>query len=182
MNYTSKLLIAQPTGFSEYFERAVILICEHTAQGAWGLVLNKSAKPVTVKGISKAVGVEINVDREAYLGGPVETNSIHVVHSPDVKVHNTMQITPHVCVTSSVELMGMIGNNKGPEYWRLTCGMSCWSSGQLEGEMSGEKPWRPEHRWLTLDSPDHLLEINPMALWSECVKLTVADTTSKYFF
>src|SRR5947209_13963102 len=72
-----------------FFQRTVVLICQHDAEGAFGLVLNRAT--------GSAVGETIVADLPAvlkthplYLGGPVQPTALSFLHSdsfiPDANV------------------------------------------------------------------------------------------------
>ena len=67
-----QLLIAQPTANSSFFAQSVILVCEHHAKGAWGLVLNKPSTETTVKDLAQGLSITANSAEPVYIGGPVE--------------------------------------------------------------------------------------------------------------
>src|SRR2546425_6013747 len=72
-----------------FFHRTVILICQHDADGAFGLVLNRS----TNNKVGEAVVADLPdvLKEEAlYLGGPVQPQALSYLHSdnylPDANV------------------------------------------------------------------------------------------------
>ena len=65
-----------------FFQRTVVLVCQHNAEGAFGLVLNRS--------LGKTVGEMIVADlpnplKESplYLGGPVQPAALSFLHTDD---------------------------------------------------------------------------------------------------
>jgi len=176
-----QLLLAQPHATDTIFEKAVVLVCEHTANGSWGLILNKHSQTVRFKDIAKACGIESDIMIPAFLGGPVQTDSIHIVHTPDVVLSSTWFATNSISVTSSIELMAEIEAKRGPRYWRLCSGVAAWQAGQLEGEMSGQEPWTPQHRWLTVPCPADILKINPNRMWEEMIQKSVSKSVNDIF-
>ena len=82
--YQGQLLIAQPTSVSSFFFQSVVLVCDHTDQGSWGLTLNKVSSAIMVKNIAQDLGLDYVHDDPVYIGGPVQDNSIHFLHTPDV--------------------------------------------------------------------------------------------------
>jgi len=172
-----KLLIAQPQCQSDFFKETVILTVDHHSDGAWGLVLNRPLKTIKVKDIARSVDVNYEGEETAYMGGPVEQRAIHILHTPDVMCHNTIAINRGVAVTSSVEMLHKIAREEGPAKWRCVMGISGWTGGQLDGEMSGTPPWTTHHKWLTLNCFDHLFDYKIDMLWKTCVKLSIEEAT-----
>ena len=176
-----QLLLAQPQATGTVFEKSVVLVCEHTANGSWGIILNKNSQTVRFKDIAKACNIKSENMIPAFVGGPVQADSIHFVHTPDVVHSNTWFATNSICVTSSIELMGEIEEKRGPAYWRLCSGVAAWQPGQLEGEMSGQKPWTPQHRWLTVPCPADILKIIPSKMWEIMIQESVSNSVNDIF-
>src|ERR1041384_5229815 len=75
------LLCAVPQLVDPNFERSVVLIIEHNAKGAFGLVLNNRLT-TRVHDMAQAIGLRWGGDPEQTvgLGGPVETTRGFIVH------------------------------------------------------------------------------------------------------
>jgi len=176
-----QLLIAQPTANSSFFAQSVILVCEHHAGGAWGLVLNKPSTETTVKDLAQGLSITANSAEPVYIGGPVEREGLHFVHTPDCLSSNTFWVTNNICVTSSEYILREIAEGRGPKSWRLVIGVSAWKGGQLEGEMAGEPPWTPQHRWLTQPCPNNILELPVRHLWKGQTHNAIESSVNKLF-
>ena len=72
---TGKLLLAKPYLGDPNFERSVVLICEHSEEGAFGLVLNQG----TQNQLSDFFD-DVYSNNPVFLGGPVENNTLHFLH------------------------------------------------------------------------------------------------------
>ena len=151
-NLAGKLLIAQPAIRTGHFTKSIILIAQHSKMGAWGVVVNKLARTISMKTIMETVGIEYHRDEAIYIGGPVEPNRVHVVHSLDWQSSGTMCVTDDIGITGDISVLAAISAGDGPEYYRAGIGLAVWSAGQIDGEMSGVAPWKPSHRWLTIDA------------------------------
>jgi len=151
-NYRGKIIIAQPRCISNFFAKSTILIGEHAHNGAWGVIINRifSRLETGLGTVMKQAGIEVEpgMDYPLYVGGPLETNRINVVHSMDWSSHSTVQITKDLGITSDLSVMIAIAGHRGPEHFRACVGICRWGEGQLEGEMAGIPPWLPQHRWL----------------------------------
>ena len=69
-----QLLIAMPTMGDPRFERTVIFLCAHSAQGAMGLVVNKLANQITFRELLEQLSIEtpgVKRDMRVHFGGPV---------------------------------------------------------------------------------------------------------------
>jgi putative transcriptional regulator len=155
-NLTGKIIIAQPAFYSGHFSKSIVLIAQHGEGGSWGVVLNRLARTVTMKEVMKAAGVEYHRDEAIYIGGPVEPTRIHVVHSLDWSSSGTMCINDEIGITGDLSILAAISAGEGPDYYRAGIGLAVWSAGQLDGEMKGQSPWKPEQRWLTTDATVNL--------------------------
>ena len=74
---SGKLLIASPS-MPDYFHRTVILVVEHSDQGAFGLVLNRPSE-TTVGEASPELAELIGDGHLIYVGGPVQPNAVTAV-------------------------------------------------------------------------------------------------------
>ena len=181
MNYTNKLLASQPTTNSDFFKESVILIVEHGQKGAWGLQINKPTDTLKVKEVVRDIGVSLDSDKNCYMGGPVEQQALHLVHSADCVMTNSIPINDDINITSNQTMFNEIQAGRGPSTWFCTLGMCTWAPGQLEGEMGGEHPWTPQHKWLMTDIPKDLLTYNPRLLWKQVVNNCIKEATANFF-
>jgi putative transcriptional regulator len=116
-----------------FFQRTVVLICQHDAEGAFGLVLNRAT--------GSEVGDMIVADLPdtlkkfpLYLGGPVQPSALSFLHSdgfiPDANV------LPNLSLGHSLDSLVEIGEALSPNLKiRLFAGYAGWGAGQLEDEM-----------------------------------------------
>jgi putative transcriptional regulator len=132
-----KLLIAAPALF-DFFRRTVILMIEHTDEGAFGVVLNRASETSVgeaVPGIAELAGGGDPV----WIGGPVGPQSVVILgefaepdESPKLVAGNIGVVDPE----AESEILRA----------RVFAGHSGWGPGQLEGEMEKDS-------WLVED-PD----------------------------
>ena len=118
-NFQGKLLISQPVANSNFFSQTVVLICEHHAKGAWGLVLTKPSPVMTVDTLGRDIGIPVHTNEPLYIGGPVQDDGLHFLHTPDVIVSHTMHIAPNLCVTSSEAMLREIQEEVGNEHPKI---------------------------------------------------------------
>jgi putative transcriptional regulator len=126
---SSRLLIASPS-MPDYFHRTVILVVEHSDQGAFGLVLNRPSE-TTVGEASPELAELIGDDHILHVGGPVQPNAVTAVgdHSD-----------PTTATKLIVGSVGMVDLDDPPEFHRLRvyAGYAGWGAGQLDGELEQE--------------------------------------------
>lgn len=140
-----------------FFQRTVILVCEHNAEGAFGLVLNRS----TGSNVGEMIVADLPDALKTcplYLGGPVQPTALSFLHSdsfiPDANV------LPNLSLGHSLDTLLEIGESFSPgRKIKLFAGYSGWSPGQLEDELKRKA-------WLTHPaSLDLIFEPDPSRLW-----------------
>jgi len=142
-----------------FFQRTVVLICQHDAEGAFGLVLNRT--------LGKTAGELIVADlpytlktSPLFLGGPVQPSALSFLHTdsfiPDADV------LPNLALGHSLDDLLEIGETfSATKKVRLFAGYAGWSSGQLETEMKRKS-------WLTFPATVQLVfETPPEQLWQK---------------
>lgn len=143
-----QIIISQPRSEDPYFSKSVILVAKHGPQGAWGLMINKISANLKLGTIMNAVGIDSVKQDRIYIGGPVDTHRVFIVHSLDWYSANTIQITKDIGVTNEMQVLTAIHQGEGPALFRTCIGSCGWSPGQLDGEYKGEAPWKSNNRWL----------------------------------
>lgn len=148
-----KLLIATPSIGDPRFDRTVILMCDHDAEHAMGIVLNKPVDGLRMPELFNQLEVDSPVptpDRPVLLGGPVDRDRGFVVHTPDFEAEgSTLAITRKIGLTATKDVLEAIASDNPP--WRsvLALGYAGWGAGQLEDELAA-------NAWLVTD-PDEAL-------------------------
>src|SRR5438552_15894982 len=73
-----QLLVASPGLLDPNFFRTVVLVTEHTGEGAAGLVLNRPS-PAPVAEVVPQLEPLVDDGEEVWLGGPVQPNAVLVL-------------------------------------------------------------------------------------------------------
>jgi putative transcriptional regulator len=153
IDLTHHFLIAMPNMADPHFSRTLTYICEHTDQGALGLVVNRPidmtlqalferlSLPLTDRAISQA---------PIYFGGPVQTDRGFVLHEPAGNWQATLRVGTAIGLTTSKDILEAVGRGEGPSRMLVTLGYAGWSPGQLEHELS-------QNAWLTVEARDAIL-------------------------
>jgi putative transcriptional regulator len=140
-----------------FFQRTVVLICQHDAEGAFGLVLNRASG----NNVGDMIVADLPEALKAcplFLGGPVQPSALSYLHSdaflPDGNV------IPNLSLGHSLDTLVEIGDSFSPtRKIRLFAGYAGWSPGQLEEEMKRKA-------WLTHPaSLDLVFDAQPDELW-----------------
>lgn len=142
-----------------FFRRTVVLICEHNAEGAFGLVLNRNSGNKAGEMIVADLP-DVVKESPLYLGGPVQPTALSFLHSdsfiPDANV------LPNLSLGHSLDSLVDIGESFSvTKKLRLFAGYAGWSGGQLEDEMKRKA-------WTTFPASLELVFETPAEkLWSE---------------
>src|SRR5690349_13489041 len=156
-----QLLIAMPVMGDPRFERSVIYLCAHSAEGAMGIIVNRPAGSIDFPGllvqleiIKKTEQIELPENAETMRvlkGGPVETGRGFVLHSSDFFIEDaTLRIDNEICLTATIDILKAIARGAGPKHAILALGYAGWAAGQLESEIQ-------ENGWLHCDADPDLI-------------------------
>lgn len=153
----NNFLIAMPNLADVNFARSVTLICEHTNEGAMGIVINRPTD-LHLSDIFEQMGIEadakLNLGTAVYLGGPVQNNRGFVLHEPVGSWESTLSVTDRFGVSTSRDILEAIAQCRGPDKFLVALGYAGWGAGQLEREIS-ENSWLsgPADRQVIFDLP-----------------------------
>jgi len=150
---TGQLLVAMPQMGDPRFERTVIYLCAHTAEGAMGLVVNRALENVRLPDLLRQLGIPDLGHSEAirvHFGGPVETGQGFILHSADYVQDATLMVGGGVGLTATLDILKDIARGTGPNRSLLALGYAGWGAGQLESEIQA-------NGWLTAPSDESLL-------------------------
>ena len=136
-SYKGKILISTPDISSDIFSRSVVLIIEHTVDGAFGLILNKKNTKMSAR-LFSIFGFPVDV----YEGGPVENDKIFFINKGERITENFTEICEDYYLTEDVEnvVSAMIDQKISTEDIKVFSGYSGWGSQQLEQEIR-QKVW-----------------------------------------
>lgn len=154
MDLGGKLLIAMPGMGDPRFEKSVILVCAHSAEGAMGLIVNKPAPDLSFEGLLDQLKIPRaprGRDIRIHAGGPVERGRGFVLHSADYHAGGaTMDVPGGFGMTATIDVLAALAKGDGPSAALLALGYSGWGPGQLEAEIR-------RNDWLTADAPADLV-------------------------
>jgi putative transcriptional regulator len=163
INLTNQFLIAMPGMADDNFSRTVIYLCEHSKNGALGLVINRPTD-ITLKNLFEKV--ELSLDRDelaqqpVFFGGPVQTERGFVLHEKTGTEQSPYTSTLSIAgggleMTTSKDVLEALANGAGPRRLIVTLGYSGWSAGQLEEEIG-------RNGWLTVDADPKVIFDTPV--------------------
>ena len=135
---TGQLLVATPEMRDPRFVETVIYMVKHSAEGAFGLVINRPLAKGPIEDLLKGLGIDSsNAKGEiiVHYGGPVSPRAGFVLHSDDVLLEDSAKVANGIAMTSDPKLIEAMGEGKGPKQSLFIMGYAGWAPGQLEGEL-----------------------------------------------
>jgi putative transcriptional regulator len=169
------LLLSMPQLLDPNFNRTVVLLCKHSDDGAFGLVVNRPL--VTTGRVVVKLEPPVSTDREleVWIGGPVEPQrSWILVGEPpreDEEDHGT-RIADGLYLSTSPNLLRRLLDPSPPPRARLIVGYSGWGPGQLEAELEASA-------WLMSDVDRDLIFNTPSdVMWETAIRRLGADPFS----
>ena len=164
------LLIAMPQLLDPNFRRAVVLIMEHTPDGAFGLIINK----ISTVGLHTILAENeflIPQNMPVWNGGPVVSPNGVILHNEQPLAGDTI-IVPGVCLSSEKSFIKKYceyyaASAKNPEClypYRFFVGYAGWGAGQLDCEIR-------MGAWIQASVDKELIfAVNEENIWSMCLK------------
>lgn len=160
-------LISMPGLADPNFFRTVTCICDHTHEGAVGIVVNRVHPSILAKEIFDELKIDYvykSGNMPIYLGGPVNTNEIFMLHGPPFNWERSLRITPYLALSNTRDILEAAALGKGPESLIISLGCAGWGPGQLESEIR-------DNAWLTSPlSEEIIFDISAESRWEEAVK------------
>ena len=166
------LLLSMPQMLDPNFTRTVVLLCKHSEDGAFGLVLNRPL--VTTGTVMVHLDPPVSTDREldVWVGGPVEPQRswMLVGGGPErPEISGAAQIADGVYLSTAPALLRRLLEPEPPGDVRLVVGYSGWGPGQLEYELG-------ESAWLLSDVDADLIFNTPAdQMWERAIRRLGAD-------
>ena len=158
VDLTHHFLIAMPAMADPFFSNTLTYICEHSEQGALGLVVNRPID-LTLEGLFEQLGIAFSNPAlrgaPVMFGGPVQLDRGFVLHQPVGDWQSTMAVNQEVGLTTSLDILQAMANGNGPNHALVTLGYSGWAPGQIEHELA-------QNAWLTVRaSPNVMFDLPP---------------------
>lgn len=148
-----QFLIAMPEMADPNFTKTVTCVCEHSAQGALGLIINRPHPLITTEQIFKEFNMSVHEkigNNPIYLGGPVQMDEIYILHGPPFGWRGTLRITETLAMSNTIDLLEALASGTGPYHALMILGCAGWGPGQLERELM-------ENTWLNQTVSDSII-------------------------
>jgi putative transcriptional regulator len=154
------LLVAGPALVDPNFRRTVVLVGEHTEEGALGVVLNRASDATVLEAVPELSGLVDGLER-VHVGGPVQQTAIVVLAD---------FVDPEQAGALVLDSVGFLPAEVDPDEIgdlrraRVFAGYAGWGPGQLEDELE-------EGSWIVEPAlPDDVFTGDPDDLWSDVLR------------
>jgi len=170
-----KLLLSMPQLVDPNFSRTVVLLCKHSEDGAFGLIVNRPL--VTTGRVVINLEPPVSTDRElqVWVGGPMEPQRTWILVGGEREADDAasgMRITDALSLSTSPGLLRRLLEPNPPVRTRLIVGYSGWGPGQLEAELQASA-------WLLSDVEGELIfGTPPERMWEAAIRRLGADPAS----
>ncbi|HLC16701.1 MAG TPA: YqgE/AlgH family protein [Thermodesulfovibrionia bacterium] len=145
-------LISMPHMNDPNFAKTVVYLCEHTEEGAMGLVINKPLLHIDFADVLRQLNITVPDFQlpNVHFGGPVELYRGFCLHSFDYQISDTIRISETISLTANKTIIRDIAKKEGPEHLLFLMGYAGWAPSQLEYEIT-------ENGWLIVPADDEIL-------------------------
>jgi putative transcriptional regulator len=154
------LLVAGPALVDPNFWRTVVLVGEHTEEGALGVVLNRSSETSVEEALPELALLAADMGR-VHVGGPVQPSAV-VVLADFAEADDAESLV--------LDSVGFLPAEVDPDALgelrraRVYVGYAGWGPGQLDGELE-------EGSWIVEPAlPDDVFTDDPEGLWSHVLR------------
>ncbi len=157
-------LIAMPSLADPNFARGVTLICQHDANGAMGLMVNRLSdftlaevlRQMDIASDSPTLG-----NQSVLMGGPVQPERGFVLHDDPRDFGSTLRFGQRdgcggLAVSTSRDILQEMARGAGPGNALVALGYAGWTAGQLEEELA-------QNAWLTVPADHAICFHTPLA-------------------
>lgn len=163
LNLANHFLIAMPSMLDPIFGGTVVYVCEHNADGALGVIINKPTD-MTMNVLFDRIDLKLEIqpnqisiaDKPVMFGGPVQVERGFVLHVPTGQFTSMMRVTDDIALTTSKDVLEAVALGEGPQQILVSLGCSGWGAGQLEQEIV-------KNGWLTVRADPAIIFDLPVA-------------------
>jgi putative transcriptional regulator len=157
-----RLLVAAPTLMDPQLQRAVVVMLEHSEDGALGLVLNQPTEIHAVDALPEPLCDLVPEEHVIHCGGPVQPAAVIILAEFD---------TPDRAAGIVIDCIGIVDPDEAVDdlaqhvsRLRIFGGYAGWGPGQLEGEIA-------EGAWIDVPvQPEDIFTAAPERLWSAALE------------
>ena len=156
-------LIASPEIDKGILFRSVVLLCDHSPVGSFGMIINKPLD-IDISGEMLSQQELASIEMRVRAGGPNQPNQILLLHSSEQDPNSNLQICEGVYLGGDIDSIQEMTNTPKPPSILICLGYVSWNAGLLEREfLSGI--W-----YLHPASKKHVFETLPEKMWQTLLR------------
>lgn len=183
MSKAGKVLIAHPNIPSgNPWHKTVIYIFEDNHTGTQGMIVNKPSD-LHVSNFLANRGMQMphSIETMRY-SGPIQSNLVLMLHTEGWYSKSTRHISNGIALSYDDFMFEKMCMGDAPNLYRIGVGIAVWQPGQLEAELLGNPPYKPENSWLIADADVNLLfEHDREKQWHKAVEMSSAQMINQFF-
>jgi putative transcriptional regulator len=163
------LLVSMPQLNDENFKRTVVLLCEHTQHGAFGLVLNRPTDTPAASMVQLDAPLARDSGIHLWTGGPVEPNRGWILMTENTDQGECVRISDGLYLSTSSTVLRRLLEADDPGRARLLTGYAGWGPGQLDAELAASA-------WLIAPIEiDLIFDVHAPRMWETAIRRLGAD-------
>jgi putative transcriptional regulator len=167
------LLLSMPQMNDPNFARTVVLLCDYTEEGAFGIVVNRQMDEPAWKLIKTEPEIRVDPGLRLWIGGPVEPQRTWVLMS-DIQgpEEEQREISPGVLLSVSHDLTLQVLQSPPSSRTRVIVGYAGWGPGQLDKELAASS-------WLMAEvDPALIFSVPADQMWETAIRKLGADPSA----
>ena len=134
-----------------FFQKSLVFICEHDADGAMGVIVNKPMPSENVQDVLNQTGLNhLKPLPDVYFGGPVGVDMGLFLHDNSYHSEGELKIGNKIILTANNQIIIDLKQKAGPLNYLFTLGYAGWGKGQLEREIE-------DGDWLVMPSENKFI-------------------------
>lgn len=164
------LLLSMPQMADPNFAQSVVLLCDYTDRGAFGLVVNRQMSEPAWTLIKTDPPVRVDPGVRLFVGGPVDPQRTWVLMSePQGPEDEQREICPGVLLSVSQALTLQLLQAPPTAKARVLTGYAGWGPGQLDRELAASG-------WLMVEvDPGLIFGVSPDEMWETAIRRLGTD-------
>ena len=164
------LLLSMPQMADPNFAQTVVLLCDYTERGAFGLVINRQMDEPAWTVVKTDPPVKIDPEVRLWIGGPVDRQRTWVLTAEAQGADDEQrEICPGVVLSVSHQLTLDLLQAPPTNRARVLIGYAGWAAGQLDEEIAASA-------WLTLAvDADLIFSVPPELMWETALRRLGTD-------
>jgi putative transcriptional regulator len=169
--FRAALLLSMPQMQDPNFARTVVLLCEYSPDGAFGLVLNRPTELAATAMVRLDPPIIGGNELPLCIGGPVEPQRgwILLADEPDTEFKS---IRDGLYLSTSQEVLREVLATRPAPRARVLAGYAGWGPGQLDEELA-------QSAWLMGDVDlDIVFDLPPDVMWETAIRRLGADPSA----